>query len=127
MRTAHRIIEWLEPPFPISSGPIGPLGPEPSPEDIDSVLDEVGVDTFLDMLDAFGGPPELGLLREVLTEEQLRKFIEILASGEDPKPFLDRVIGDFGPFVPPISRPKRKRPPKRKIKTPPPGQRDLFE
>jgi tetratricopeptide (TPR) repeat protein len=129
VRTAHRIIEWLEPPFPISRGPIGPLGPEPRPGDLESVLDELGVDTFLDMLDAFGGPAELELLRELLTEEQLRKFIEILARGEDPAPFLDRVIGDFGPFVPPIGRAqpkKHKRRTKRKPKTPPPEQGDLF-
>jgi tetratricopeptide (TPR) repeat protein len=128
VRTAHRIIEWLEPPFPISRGPIGPLGPEPRPGDLESVLDEVGVDTFLDMLDAFGGPEELELLRELLTEEQLRKFIEILARGEDPTPFLDRVFGDFSPFFPPIgrARPKHKRRTKRKPKTPPPEQGDLF-
>jgi tetratricopeptide (TPR) repeat protein len=128
VRTAHRIIEWLEPPFPISGGPIGPLGPEPRPGDLESVLDEVGVDTFLDMLDAFGGPAEIELLRELLTDEQLRKFIEMLARGEDPAPFLDRVFGDFGPFVPPIGRPrpKPKRRTKRKPKTPPPEQGDLF-
>ncbi len=129
MRTAHRVREWLEPPLPTSIGPIGPLGPEPRPGDFEAILDEIGVDSFMDMLDAFGAPEELAEVRELLDEDQIRKFIQLLISGKDPKPFLNQVLGDYDPTPPPPPKVPKKR--KQSVKQKPsshvPQQRDLFE
>lgn len=124
-RTAHRIADWVHPSLPTAIGPIGPAAPHAN--DLDAMIDQLGIDVFMDMLGASEGAEEFQALREFLDEDELRQLIKLMVSGEDPTAFLDQVFANRGPF--PLPRPgkKRKRRAKRKAAFPLPDQDDLFE
>jgi len=111
-RTAHRISERLEraafhPPSQL-------FPPASSPEGMQELLDEIGIEGLLDLLKRFGGMPrEMREMEATLGREGLHVLFEAILAGIDPDDLDDM------PFPPNLDPSRRRQPrPRRKPRRP---------
>ncbi|MCP4407324.1 MAG: hypothetical protein GY807_06100 [Gammaproteobacteria bacterium] len=107
MRTAHRINELLKTSFSFGEPAFPESGPGDNIDDefIKALINEMGAEGFLDILESLN-LPDFDTIRENVGDDQLSKLFERIADGEDP---IEEARGPFpNPFKKPRKRPRGK-------------------
>ena len=118
MRTTHRIIEFLKPPF---LPPLPEKAP-PLPADMDAdfldMISDMSERRIMDLLRGSADPRAFDALINIIGEQKFAKLVQALAAGQDPKEAFEELI------EPPIERRRRPGRGKRRSNR---NQGDLFE